>query len=170
MKRTVFVGALVGALAASAAFAQSPKGGQTEGHTAPKQQPLTEPAPAAPDGSMALGTVHLPRAVKANGQPLAAGTYQVRLTPDTASPVAKGATASLERWVEFVKGGKVAGREVMTIVPQADIPKIPKGRATASGFFDGTGPERRRLHPALDQSRRHILSRLLRGVDSVGAG
>jgi len=57
MKRTVFVGALVGALAASTAFAQSPKGGQTEGHTTPKQQPLTEPAPAAPDGSMALGTV-----------------------------------------------------------------------------------------------------------------
>jgi hypothetical protein len=97
MKRTVFVGALVGALAASTAFAQSSrKGGQTanEGHTAPKQQPLTEAAPAAPDGSMALGTVHIPRAVKANGQPLAAGTYQVRLTPDNASPVAKGATAS----------------------------------------------------------------------------
>jgi len=129
MKRTIFVGALVGALAASTAFAQSSrKGGQTtnEGHTAPKQQPLTEPAPAAPDGSVALGTVHLPRAVKANGQPLAAGTYQVRLTPDNASPVAKGATASLERWVEFVKGGKVAGREVMTIVPQSDVPKIQK--------------------------------------------
>jgi hypothetical protein len=131
MKRTVFVGALVGALAASTAFAQSSgkgKGGQTanEGHTAPKQQPLTEPAPAGPDGSMALGTVHIPRAVKANGQPLAAGTYQVRLTPDTASPVAKGATASLERWVEFVKGGKVAGREVMTIVPPTDVPKIQK--------------------------------------------
>ena len=129
MKRTIFVGALVGALAASTAFAQSSrKGGQTanEGHTAPKQQPLTEPAPAAPDGSLALGTVHLPRAVKANGQPLAAGTYQVRLTADNASPVAKGATASLERWVEFVKGGKVAGREVMTIVPQTDVPKIQK--------------------------------------------
>jgi hypothetical protein len=66
MKRTVFV-ELRGALAASTAFAQSSrKGGQTanEGHTAPKQQPLTEAAPAAPDGSMALGTVHIPRAVK----------------------------------------------------------------------------------------------------------
>ena len=70
--------------------------------------------------------MHIPRAVKANGQPLAAGTYQVRLTADNASPVAKGATASLERWVEFVKGGKVAGREVMTIVPQTDVPKIQK--------------------------------------------
>jgi hypothetical protein len=129
MKRTVFVGALVGALAASTAFAQSSgKGGQTskEGHTAPKQQPLTEAAGTAPDGSMQLGTVHIPRGVKANGQALAAGTYQVRLTPDTASPVAKGATASLERWAEFIKGGKVAGREVMSIIPQADIPKIQK--------------------------------------------
>jgi hypothetical protein len=129
MKRTVFVGALVGALAASTAFAQtSAKGGQkpTEGHTAPKQQPLTEAAGTAPDGSMQLGTVHIPRGVKANGQTLPAGTYQVRLTPDTASPVAKGATASLERWAEFIKGGKVAGREVMTIIPQSDIPKIQK--------------------------------------------
>ena len=130
MKRTVFVGALVGALAASTAFAQTSgaKGGQTskEGHTAPKPQPMTEAAGTAPDGNLQLGTVHIPRAVKANGQPLAAGTYQVRLTPDTASPAAKGATASLERWVEFVKGGKVAGREVMTIVPQTDIAKIQK--------------------------------------------
>jgi hypothetical protein len=146
MKRTVFVGALVGALAASTAFAQSPgKGGQkaTEGHTAPKQQPMTEAAGTAPDGSMQLGTVHIPRGVKANGQTLPAGTYQVRLTPDTASPVAKGATASLERWAEFIKGGKVAGREVMTIIPQADIPKIQKdtpprpGSATVQALKGG---------------------------------
>jgi hypothetical protein len=129
MKRTVFVGALVGALAASTAFAQSSrKGGQTpnEGHTAPKQQPLTEPAPAAPDGSMALGTVTIPKSVKADGKPLPAGTYQVRLTADSASPSAKGQTATLERWAEFVKGGKVVGREIVTIVPQADVPKVQK--------------------------------------------
>jgi hypothetical protein len=146
MKRTVFVGALVGALAASTVFAQSSgKAGQTskEGHTAPKQQPMTEAAGTAPDGSMQLGTVHIPKSVKANGQPLPAGTYQVRLTPDTASPVAKGATASLERWAEFIKGGKVAGREVMTIVPQADIPKIQKdtpprpGSATVQALKGG---------------------------------
>jgi hypothetical protein len=127
MKRTVFVGALVGALAASTAFAQSRSGqASKEGHTTPKQQPMTEAAGPAPDGSMQLGTVHIPRGVKANGQALPAGTYQVRLTPDTASPAAKGATASLERWAEFIKGGKVAGREVMTIIPQADISKVQK--------------------------------------------
>ena len=129
MKRTVFVGALVGALAASTAFAQtSRKGGQTpnEGHTAPKQQPLTEPAPAAPDGSLTLGTVHIPNSVKADGKPLPAGTYQVRLTADSASPSAKGQTATLERWAEFVKGGKVVGREIVTIIPQADVGKVQK--------------------------------------------
>ena len=129
MKRTIFVGALVGALAASSAFAQSPrKGGQTanEGHTAPKPQPAAEASPSAPDGSLARGTVHIPKGVKADGKPLAAGTYQVRLTPDTASPSAKGQTAQLERWAEFVKGGKVVGREVVTIIPQADVAKVQK--------------------------------------------
>jgi hypothetical protein len=129
MNRTVFVGALVGALAVSSAFAQTPRKGtqpSTEGHTAPKAQPNTEPSPNAPDGSMVLGTVHIPKAVKADGKPLAAGTYQVRLTGDTASPAAKGQTAQLERWAEFVKGGKVVGREVVTIVPQADIAKVQK--------------------------------------------
>src|SRR5436190_18322206 len=71
MKRTVFVGALVGALAASTAFAQTAgKAGQMpkEGHTAPKPQPMSEPSPTAPDGGMALGTVHIPKAVKADGK------------------------------------------------------------------------------------------------------
>ena len=129
MKRTVFVGALVGALAASTAFAQtSGKGTQAskEGHTAPKPQPVSEASPTAPDGALALGTVHIPKAVKADGKPLPSGTYQVRLTPDTAAPNAKGQTATLERWAEFVKGGKVVGREVVTIIPQADISKVQK--------------------------------------------
>ena len=138
MKRTVFVGALVGALAASTAFAQtSGKGAQAskEGHTAPKPQPVSEASPTAPDGALTLGTVHIPKAVKADGKSLPAGTYQVRLTPDTASPNAKGQTATLERWAEFVKGGKVVGREVVTIIPQADIAKVQKDappRANAS--------------------------------------
>ena len=129
MKRTVFVGALVGALAASTAFAQtSGKCTQAskEGHTAPKPQPVSEASPTAPDGALALGTVHIPKAVKADGKPLPSGTYQVRLTPDTAAPNAKGQTATLERWAEFVKGGKVVGREVVTIVPQAEIALVQK--------------------------------------------
>ena len=64
--------------------------------------------------------------VKADGKPLAAGTYQVRLTQQTPTPDAKGQSASLERWVEFVKGGKIAGREVVTIIPQSEISQVQK--------------------------------------------
>lgn len=124
MKRMIVVGALVGAFAASTAFAQTKD--KSVGHTAPKPQPGTGPAVSGPEGEVALGSVHLPKGVKADGKPLAAGTYRVRLTPQTASPDAKGQTATLERWVEFVKGGKVAGREVVTIIPQAEIDKVQK--------------------------------------------
>src|SRR5262249_21388299 len=99
---------------------------QGAGHTAPKAQPPTEASPAAPEGTVQLGTVHIPKEVKADGKPLPAGTYTVRVTGDAASPDAKGETKSLERWAEFLKGGKVAGREVVTIVPQSDISKVQK--------------------------------------------
>ena len=143
MKRLVLVGALVSLVGAGAADAQTPEaqakaparkaragaatmGNQGAGHTAPKPQPATGPAPSAPEGQLALGAVHIPKAVKADGKPLAAGTYQIKLTTQTATPDAKGATPMLERWVEFVKGGKVAGREVVSIVPQSEIDKVQK--------------------------------------------
>ena len=138
MKRLVLVGALVGAVAASSAFAQTAekpagKASQGAGHAAPKTQPATETAAAAPAGQVALGSVRIPKAIKADGKPLAAGTYQVRLTPETASPDARGQTASNERWAEFVKAGKVVGREVVTIIPQADISKVQKDSPPPSG-------------------------------------
>ncbi len=34
--------------------------------------------------------------------------------------------APLERWVEFVQGGQVKGREVVTIVPRESIDKVQK--------------------------------------------
>jgi hypothetical protein len=126
MKRIVLVGALVGAFAVTG-FAQTKNKGMAQGgHTAPKTQPATGPAVTAPEGQMALGSVRIPKGVKADGKSLSAGTYQVRLTPQNATPDAKGQTAALERWVEFVKGGKVAGREVVTIIPQSEIDKVQK--------------------------------------------
>src|SRR4051812_44365030 len=113
----VAVGILAGSLIAAPAFAQ---------HTAPNQQPPTATAPAAPTGDLALGTVSLRKAVKADGKPLAAGTYQVRLTAQQATPDAKGQTDAAERWVEFVRGGKVMGREVVTIVPQSEIALVQR--------------------------------------------
>jgi hypothetical protein len=109
-------------------LAQAPAGaGQAgAGHTAPKQQPTTAPDTTVPPGELALGSVNISKAVKADGKPLPAGTYQVRLTAQNATPDAKGQTTAAERWVEFVRGGKVVGREVVTIVPQAEIGLVQK--------------------------------------------
>ena len=123
-KQWVLVGLLASALVGSDAAAQ---------HKAPNQQPSTSEAAKAPAGDSALGTVRLPRAVTADGKPLAAGTYQVRLTAEPSKPDAVGATEELERWVEFVKGGKVAGREVVSIVPQAEVKLVTKDAPPASG-------------------------------------
>lgn len=123
-KQWVLVCALAGALIGSDAAAQ---------HKAPNQQPSTATAPTAPAGDMALGSVRLPRAVTADGKPLAAGSYQVRLTGQASQPDAVGATEDLERWVEFVRGGKVAGREVVSIVPQAEVKMVTKDAPPASG-------------------------------------
>ena len=125
MKRLVLVGALVTLVGTGAAFAQGAQG-KEGGHAAPKTQPATGPAVTAPEGTMALGSVHIAKAVKADGKPLPAGTYQVRLTAENASGDAKGATASLERYVEFLQGGKVKGREVVTIIPNSEIASVQK--------------------------------------------
>ncbi|PYR02006.1 MAG: hypothetical protein DMF97_05950 [Acidobacteria bacterium] len=135
MKGLVLVGTLVTVLSVTA-FAQRGKSTPAAGgHTAPKPQPVSSPAPNVPSGELQLGSVHLGKGVKADGKPLAAGTYQLKLTAQTASPEAKGQTPSSERWVEFVQRGQVKGREVVTIVPQSEIDKVQKDappRANAS--------------------------------------
>ncbi len=105
MKRLVLVGGLAAALAATTAFAQ----------------------PSGTSGTTALGTVHLSTKVMADGKPLPAGTYQVRLTTDEPKP-GLGQEPGSERFVEFVRGGQVAGREVATVISAEDIGKIAKGR------------------------------------------
>lgn len=128
MKRLVLVGTLIGAFTAGL-LAQANQAGQRT----PKAQPPTEAAPSAPTGEMALGSVRLPSAVKADGKPLAAGTYQMRLTAQAASPDAKGQSPSLERWVEFTQGGQVKGRELVSIVLRPDIDKVQKDSPPAPG-------------------------------------
>jgi hypothetical protein len=102
------------------------------GHAAPKAQPATAPEPEAP-GAMALGTVRLPKGVKLDGKAIAAGSYQVRLTADEAKPDAKGSSEKLERWVEFLKGKDVVGREVVSIVPAAETKLVQKDAPPPSG-------------------------------------
>lgn len=126
---------LVGGVAA-AAVAIVPLSGVASAQqaTAPLSQPATAEADAAdlPSGTVALGSVRIPRAVKANGEPLAAGTYQVRLTGEQADP-ATGATAAFARWIEFVRNGEVRGREVVSVVPQSELKTVAKGAGPASG-------------------------------------
>jgi hypothetical protein len=126
-KQWGLVGLLAGSLvSADALLAQ---------HTAPKEQPTTADTPAAPTGEVALGSVRISRPVTADGKPLPAGTYQVRVTAQEAKPEAVGTTEPLERWVEFVQRGQVRGREVVSIVPQAEIKMVVKDappRANAS--------------------------------------
>jgi hypothetical protein len=119
MKYVVLICTLVMLLGTNVAWAQAPE-------RTPKQQPTTAAPAAVPAGELALGSISLGRAVKADGKPLAQGTYQVRLTSQNATPEAKGETPSSERWVEFVRGGKVLGREVVTIVPQSEIGLVQK--------------------------------------------
>lgn len=123
-KQWVLVGTIAAMLSAGEAYAQ---------HTAPNQQPGTAATPTAPTGEMALGSVRIPRAVMADGKPLSAGTYQVRLTAEQAKPEAVGTTEALERWVEFLRGGKVVGREVVSIVPAAEAKLVAKDAPPRAG-------------------------------------
>jgi hypothetical protein len=127
MKPTLLAGALgfliVGA-ASAALMAQAKQ---------PLQQPNSEAAATVPAGELALGTVRVPKGLKADGKELPAGTYSVRLTPEEATGKAPGATAAYERYVEFLQGKQVKGREVVSIVPSADIGKVAKGKGPAPG-------------------------------------
>lgn len=87
---------------------------------------------SAQSANTSLGSVTLSRKVTADGQPLAAGTYQVRLTTDSPKP-AVGQTPEAARYVEFVRGGKVVAREVATVIPDAEAKTVVKGPAPARG-------------------------------------
>jgi hypothetical protein len=137
MKRYVNIGlscvtAATVTVAAAALSAQTPEG--TAGQTAKPQ--TTKPAmeqPGMAGTSVNLGTVRIPRPVKADGQALPAGSYQVRVTETQASPPAAGQTPQYERWAEFLRNGKVVGREVVTIVPASDIKQVAEMTPPPSG-------------------------------------
>lgn len=111
MKHTVLVGTLIAALGAPAVFVS---------------------AQTMPAAGTSLGSVTLNRRVMADGQPLAPGTYQVRLSADTPKP-GLGQSPDGERYVEFVRSGKVVAREVATVVSAADLAQVADGARPASG-------------------------------------
>jgi hypothetical protein len=87
-----------------------------------------QPKPAAvPGAETVLGTITLPRGVTADGKPLARGTYTVRLTAQQAQPTVAGQLPDLNRWVEFVQGGQVKGREVVSIIPGDEVKDTQQG-------------------------------------------
>ena len=77
-----------------------------------------------PAGEASLGSVSLPRAVMANGQTLPAGTYQLYLTAESVQAVPG---IQMERWVEFRRGGKAVGKEMVSVVPQAEAKDLQPG-------------------------------------------
>ena len=124
-KQWVLVGILAGSLVAGDVLLAQ--------HTAPKQQPTTAATPTAPTGEVSLGTLRLSRGVTADGKPLPAGTYQVRVTAQEAKPDAVGTTEPLERWAEFLQRGQVKGREVVTILPQSELQMVVKDTPPRAG-------------------------------------
>jgi hypothetical protein len=108
-------GILVGALAMALALPGAQAVGQAQGT------------------GTALGTVNLPHAAMADGQRLAAGSYQVRLTSERPQPAA-GQSPEASQYVEFLSGDRVAGRALATVIAQADIAAVAKGpRPAANG-------------------------------------
>ena len=79
-----------------------------------------------------LGSVRVPRKVMASGQPLAPGTYTLRLLPQELKG-AVGQTPAESRYVEFVQGGKVVGKEVATVLTGPEARAVTKGPGPASG-------------------------------------
>jgi hypothetical protein len=89
-------------------------------------------AQGAAKPSDVLGTVRLSRATMADGQALAAGTYSVRVSDAAVTPAA-GESAGSEKWVEFVQGGTVKGREIASVLVGPAVKEVAKGTPPASG-------------------------------------
>jgi hypothetical protein len=95
---------------------------------------LTSAGVAEQNAATGLGQVRISRDVLADGTPLQAGLYEIRLT-GAERPPAKGMSARAERWVEFVSKGTVAGRELATVIADTDMAIVaegPRPRANAS--------------------------------------
>lgn len=88
--------------------------------------------PVTAQAQTSLGTARIPQAVIADGKPLPAGTYTVRVSGDAVSPVV-GQGADAAKWVEFVQAGAVKGRELASVVSPADVKAVAKRTPPAPG-------------------------------------
>jgi len=87
-------------------------------------------APVA-GGSEVLALVDITQAVLANGKPLPAGSYELRLTSESVRPL-PGQSPDAERWVEFLAEGSVVAREVAVVLRDADRPAVGASSAVAA--------------------------------------
>jgi hypothetical protein len=79
-----------------------------------------------------LGSVRIPTQVMANGQPLPAGSYTLRVSSDTvAAVVGQGPDAA--KWVEFLQAGQVKGKELASVVQPADVKAVAKRTPPTEG-------------------------------------
>ena len=138
MKHTWLVGILAGVLLAGSAV------GSAAANAGARCRPR----------ETVLGTVTIPRGGTADGKPLARGQYTVRLTAQAAQPTVAGQLPDLNRWVEFVQGGQVKGREVVSIVPADEV------KQTAAGAGPRYRHARRARHQGRDAQGRRIPARL----------
>lgn len=80
----------------------------------------------------AVATARIPQSVMANGEVLSAGTYTVRLSDDSVTPVV-GESDGAEHWVEFLQNGQVKGKELASVASGPDAKAVLKGPAPPSG-------------------------------------
>lgn len=76
---------------------------------------MSTTASGQPALSQDLGAVRLPTRVLADGQPIAPGTYEIRLTQEQPTAAA-GQTPAATRWVEFLRNGRVVGRDLAILL------------------------------------------------------
>jgi hypothetical protein len=67
-----------------------------------------------------LATVRVTQPVLADGKPLPAGVYEIRLTSERPAPAA-GSSTDAQRVVEFVAGGTVVARDVAEVLRDGDV-------------------------------------------------
>lgn len=79
----------------------------------------------------ALGTVRIIRNVTADGKPLAAGTYMLRVSDEMPAPVV-GQSVDESRWVEFVQGTTVKGRELATVLTKDALKSMTREDKSAA--------------------------------------
>jgi hypothetical protein len=70
-----------------------------------------------------LATVRIPAGVLADGRPLPAGTYEIRLTQERPAPLS-GQSAEAQRIVQFVADGRVVARETAEVLRDSDLPAV----------------------------------------------